>query len=120
MGNWTFVVNGVGAHHNTDNPTDADRLFAGFIDKLRAAGCQVSTAVMITGNDKLQAEASGYNTTAPYVRFGAVDGLQGFRRDGVTTGDPAAVSADVSCPLTGDEPPAPTLGSPPAYQPDPA
>jgi len=37
MGNWTLVVNGVGAHHNKDNKTDADRMFARFVDELRAA-----------------------------------------------------------------------------------
>jgi len=34
MGNWNINIQGVGCHHNKDNPTDADRMTKEFVEKL--------------------------------------------------------------------------------------
>ena len=44
MGNWNISINGIGAHHNKDNPTDANKLAKEFVKKLKAAGQTVEFA----------------------------------------------------------------------------
>lgn len=40
---------GVGAHHNTDYPNDADRMFSRFVDELRAASHSIAHASFTHG-----------------------------------------------------------------------
>lgn len=35
MGDWHISIQGVGCHHNKDNPTDANRLAADFVAQLK-------------------------------------------------------------------------------------
>ena len=49
MGNWNISIRGIGSHHNTDNPLDADKMAAGFIEELKAAGHVVTSAEMTHG-----------------------------------------------------------------------
>lgn len=49
MGNWNINVQGVGCHHNADNPTDADRLAAQFVADLIRTGHSVETATFTSG-----------------------------------------------------------------------
>lgn len=50
MGNWNINIQGVGAHHNQDNPTDADRMAVEFVEKLHAAGHNVEHATFTSGS----------------------------------------------------------------------
>lgn len=36
MGNWHISIEGIGSHHNTDNPKDADKMAAEFVKQLKA------------------------------------------------------------------------------------
>lgn len=49
MGNWHIAIQGVGCHHNKDNPTDADRLFKTFVQKLKDVGHVVESATLTYG-----------------------------------------------------------------------
>jgi len=44
MGRFGIVIVGVGAHHNADNRTDADKMAHQFVNKLREAGHAVEVA----------------------------------------------------------------------------
>lgn len=35
MGNWNINIQGIGAHHNADNPKDADRMAKEFVEELK-------------------------------------------------------------------------------------
>lgn len=35
MGNWSITIEGIGAHHNKDNPGDIDKLAKEFVHKLQ-------------------------------------------------------------------------------------
>jgi hypothetical protein len=50
MGNWNINIQGVGPHHNQDNPRDADRLAAMFVEVLREAGHTVEHATFTSGS----------------------------------------------------------------------
>ena len=50
MGNWNINIQGVGCHHNKDNPTDADRMAAEFVERLRQAGHTVEHASFTSGS----------------------------------------------------------------------
>ena len=49
MGNWNVSIQGMGAHHNHDNPTDADRMAKTFVDLLRKAGHSIESASFTHG-----------------------------------------------------------------------
>lgn len=49
MGDWAIVINGTGAHHNKDYPTDADRMAQKFVDDLVVAGHQIALATFTSG-----------------------------------------------------------------------
>lgn len=49
MGNWNISVQGVGAHHNTDYPRDANVIAKKFVDELLAAGHYVEKATFTHG-----------------------------------------------------------------------
>lgn len=48
MGNYAIIIEGVGAHHNSD-PHDADQLAAEIADRLRAYGHNVTAASFVYG-----------------------------------------------------------------------
>ena len=50
MGQFTIVVHGTGAHHNEQNPGDADRLTDEFVSKLRDAGHSIEAATFTAGS----------------------------------------------------------------------
>jgi hypothetical protein len=50
MGNWNITVQGTGCHHNRDNPSDADRLAAEFVERLKAAGHTLVSATFTAGS----------------------------------------------------------------------
>ena len=60
MGNWNITIRGIGAHHNKDNPTDANRMSKEFVEALKAAGHRVLGASFTFGGeeDLLPPEAS--------------------------------------------------------------
>lgn len=49
MGNWHISVQGVGAHHNQNNPTDANKMARKFVEDLQAAGHLVESAEFTHG-----------------------------------------------------------------------
>lgn len=49
MGDWAIVIRGVGAHHGRGNASDANRMAAEFVQKLRAIGHNVVSASMTFG-----------------------------------------------------------------------
>lgn len=49
MGNWNISINGTGAHHNQDNPGDADKRFKEFVAKLKEDGHNVEHASFTHG-----------------------------------------------------------------------
>ena len=49
MGNWNINIQGVGAHHNADNPTDADKMARVFAKQLLTAGHTVESAIFTHG-----------------------------------------------------------------------
>lgn len=54
MGNWNMTVVGVGCHHNMNNPSDADKMFAEFVEKLKAAGHGISHASITYGGAQIE------------------------------------------------------------------
>jgi hypothetical protein len=51
MGNWNISINGVGCHHNKKLESDANRMAAEFVAKLKAAGHSVSHASFTHGGE---------------------------------------------------------------------
>lgn len=49
MGNWHISIQGTGAHHNSDNPGDVDRLVAEFVEDLKRKGQTVEHATLTYG-----------------------------------------------------------------------
>ena len=49
MGNWNITIVGIGAHHNENNPKDAQRLAARFVEDLKAAGHTIEHAEFTSG-----------------------------------------------------------------------
>lgn len=49
MGNWNICVQGVGAHHNPDNPLDAEKMAIDFVNKLKGAGHMIFSATFTYG-----------------------------------------------------------------------
>lgn len=51
MGDWNITIQGTGVHHNFsyDLPADADKMFAAFVEELKAAGHNVYDATFTSG-----------------------------------------------------------------------
>ena len=60
MGSWSITVRGVGSHHNTGNPHDANRMAAHFVRALRDAGHQVTGATFTFGAEDEITKAERY------------------------------------------------------------
>lgn len=52
MGQWNISIHGTGAHHNSKNPTDANRMAAKFVRELKAAGHSVTGATITYGAEE--------------------------------------------------------------------
>lgn len=50
MGNWNINIQGVGAHHNTNNDGDADKLAQKFVQELIDAGQFIDHATFTSGS----------------------------------------------------------------------
>ena len=61
MGNWKITITGVGAHHNPNNPTDADRIARQVVRVLTASGQAVNAAFFFhgAGNEREDLLAEG-------------------------------------------------------------
>lgn len=44
MGNWAINIQGVGCHHGSKNPTDANRMARRFVKDLKEAGHHIERA----------------------------------------------------------------------------
>jgi hypothetical protein len=49
LGNWNINIQGVGAHHNQNNPGDADKMFAQIVSDLKNAGHSIENATFTYG-----------------------------------------------------------------------
>lgn len=49
MGCWNISIQGIGSHHNTNNPSDADKLAESFVSNLRASGHTIEAASFTYG-----------------------------------------------------------------------
>ena len=49
MGNWTIVIEGIGAHHNTNNPGDANVQAVEFVKSLEASGQRIRHTSFTSG-----------------------------------------------------------------------
>lgn len=49
MGNWHISIEGVGAHHNRDLPSDANRMAHRFVNELRQLGFVITRATFTHG-----------------------------------------------------------------------
>lgn len=65
MGNWNLSIHGVGCHHNKKLATDANRMFAKFVQELKAAGHSISRATITYGGEDI-VEGSGV-TAEQYI-----------------------------------------------------
>jgi hypothetical protein len=52
MGNWNITIRGVGIHHNTSNPADANIMTAAFVRALKDAGHSVIAASFTYGAEE--------------------------------------------------------------------
>lgn len=68
MGNCTIVVHLTGSHHNEDNPSDANRMAAAFVDKLKAAGHNVEHASITHGGREDLLSSTSYTRSKPWIR----------------------------------------------------
>ena len=50
MGNWNINIQGIGCHHNKDNPKDADVMAKEFAKLLNDAGHNVQHATFTSGS----------------------------------------------------------------------
>ncbi len=49
MGNWHISIQGIGAHHNPNNPNDAEKMAAEFLHDLKEAGHLIGAATFTHG-----------------------------------------------------------------------
>lgn len=63
MGNWNITIRGIGAHHNKKLAYDANRMAAEFVQKLKAAGHQVTSASFTHGGEDDITDAAAYLET---------------------------------------------------------
>lgn len=61
MGNWNITIRGVGAHHNRNYPTDANRMAADFVQKLREAGHSIQGATITHGGEDDVSTGAAYH-----------------------------------------------------------
>lgn len=63
MGNWHISIEGIGVHHNTDNPKDANKMAKVFVKELKKAGHTVVYSSFTYGGaerlDEVADEAKG-------------------------------------------------------------
>jgi len=52
MGNWNISINGTGAHHNQDNPGDANKRFHEFVKRLKEDGHSIQAATFTSGSSE--------------------------------------------------------------------
>lgn len=52
MGNWHISIEGVGFHHNTNEPRDANKMAKEFVDKLKEAGHTIIKASFTYGGSE--------------------------------------------------------------------
>jgi hypothetical protein len=50
MGNWNINIQGIGIHHNTNQPNDANKMAAEFVQKLADAGHTIEGATFTSGS----------------------------------------------------------------------
>lgn len=50
MGNYHISIEGVGAHHNANNPQDADKMANVFVGLLKSAGHSITSASITCGS----------------------------------------------------------------------
>lgn len=50
MGNWNIHIQGIGCHHNINNPTDANVMAKAFAEALVQAGHSVEAATFTSGS----------------------------------------------------------------------
>jgi hypothetical protein len=60
MGNWNITIRGVGAHHNKKNESDANRMTAIFVKKLKEAGHSIQSATITHGGEDDLTDADKY------------------------------------------------------------
>lgn len=51
MGNWNITIRGVGNHHNESLPSDANRMAAEFVQKLKDVGHTIVAASITHGGE---------------------------------------------------------------------
>lgn len=66
MGNVTFTLDAVGAHHNHTNPDDLNKMFVRFVDQVKAAGHVVTKATMHHGGAEDLLSAAGPTRSGVY------------------------------------------------------
>jgi hypothetical protein len=49
MGNWNINIQGIGCHHNANNPKNADQMARRFVEELIEAGHTVEVANFTAG-----------------------------------------------------------------------
>ncbi len=60
MGNWNINIQGTGCHHNLNLATDADKMAAEFVKKLKEAGHQIEHAEFTAGSKTILAPVVVY------------------------------------------------------------
>lgn len=60
MGNWNITIRGVGVHHNTKLPSDADRMAAKFVRDLKEAGHSIVAASITAGGENDLTDPDAY------------------------------------------------------------
>lgn len=59
MGNWNINVQGIGCHHNSKAPKDADVMAAEFVRQLLEAGHTVEHATFTSGSKEVLPVSAG-------------------------------------------------------------
>lgn len=60
MGQWNITVRGTGCHHNPKLATDANRMAAEFVERLKTAGHVVMSASFTYGGDEDITDSAKY------------------------------------------------------------
>jgi hypothetical protein len=60
MGQWNITIRGTGSHHNKNNPNDANRMAAKFVQELKGAGHSVVSASVTFGGEDDVTDATKY------------------------------------------------------------
>lgn len=107
MGNWNMNIQGLGFHHG-GAPADADRMFAKFVDELRAAGHSLQVATFTHGSAQGEAAAADWSGVVALPSLGPLSRPEAVLVKSSFPGE-APVPAPAEAPA---DPPAPDL--PPA------